>query len=325
MTDPEDISCIGCASSATTHVLTKPEPNGDVILHRCHTCGLTFNARWRHLSNAEDYEYYGDRVQWPEERLHDPLNERRYHELLEQLERLTPGRSMLDVGCGAGHLVRVALDRGWDATGIELSPAAVRICERFSLPCRVENLFSPGLDDQRFDLITMIEVIEHVPAPGSFLRRAAQLLTAEGLFYVTTPNFGAFTRRLLRRRWGPISNEHLSYFTPRTLRRLLSAASAFGQVHMDTRNVSVTELRRLLHQAAIPPSDGFQGSPSASADYSARMRMDRSAWLTKVKRAADRVLSVTGTGETITLIARESRPDSEGLHPPAHRGAVEGL
>jgi SAM-dependent methyltransferase len=293
-------ACTLCGSQGET-LLTKETTSELVVLARCGRCDAIFNEHWQQLASAETYEYYGERLEWPADRLHDPLNTKRYVELLARLAKDAPGHRLLDVGCGVGHLVKVAADRGWNAEGIELSPEAVEICRRFGLACRVEDFFSGELEGGRYDLITMIEVIEHVQRPQHFLRRAAELLAAGGVLYLTTPNFNALSRRLLGKRWSSISNEHLTYFTPTTLQRTCKR-SGFEVLDLETRNISIAELSRIVprHRA----STNFQGSPSASPDYPVRARIESSPVLRRLKRTADRLLTAVGWGETLALTAR---------------------
>lgn len=313
----DDVShCIDCGSPGRLR-LHKAAAE-DVLLHRCCSCGLVFNARWQLLGRAVTYDYYRDRMAWPDERLHDPLNESRYADLLEGFEG--GARRLLDVGCGVGHLVQVASERGWEAHGIELSPAAVEVCRRFGLSCRVADFLTEELDPP-YDLITMIEVIEHVQSPGAFFRRADQLLRPGGVLYVTTPNFSALTRRLNGSEWTPISNEHLTYFTPRSIQTVAGRCSRLDNVDIRAHNLSLSEIRKRLKRPSSPsPLDvGFAGSPSASPDYAMRRRLEQSPLLQKGKRIANAVLTATKGGETLVGTWTKPRVSAQGFatYPPS--------
>src|SRR4029077_3834385 len=153
-------------------------------------------------------------------------------------------RTLLDVGCGLGELVRVAVDSGWDARGIELSAEAVAVCRRFDLPCDTTNFFDPALDG-RYGLITMVELIEHVANPRTFFERAAELLEPGGVLYLTTPNFNALGRRLLGPDWPLIGPEHVNYFPPATLQGLV-ATTPFAVVGLRTKNISPSQVRTFV-------------------------------------------------------------------------------
>ena len=117
------IDCSGCDARAATLVFRK---NG-LSLYRCCSCGLVFAAEWPRLAQENSYDYYHARLDWPEERIHVPLNATRFQALLAELGRLAPSTRLLDVGCGLGEFVRVAARSGWEVTGIEFSPEAVAV------------------------------------------------------------------------------------------------------------------------------------------------------------------------------------------------------
>jgi SAM-dependent methyltransferase len=70
----------------------------------------------------------------------------------------------------------------------------------------------------RFDVVSFVHVIEHVPDPLRSLRRAYDLLVPGGLLFLLTPNAGAATFRLFRERWYPLdAPRHVNLFTPGAL------------------------------------------------------------------------------------------------------------
>ena len=84
--------------------------------------------------------------------------------------------------------------------------------------------------DETFDVVTMLDVIEHLSDPASSLRKIYRLLKPGGWLYVVTPNFDSIPRRILGANWGIITPEHhLYYFTENTLREMI--ATAGFQIH----------------------------------------------------------------------------------------------
>ena len=207
---------------------------------------------------------------------------------------------MLDVGCGTGGFVRSASDAGWAALGIELSPAAVELCHKHGIQAKLLSIFDSALDAEKFDLIVMSELIEHVPHPTDFLRRANELLSEGGAIYLTTPNWGSLSRRLLEGEWRAIDPEHLSYFTPRTLRSAAGRAELSVQ-SIRTVNASGAVFRKLFRKP-LDPEEG------RLADQRLRAKMDVSNSRRVAKRVVNRVLSATGLGETIKAVLTSTPP-----------------
>lgn len=117
----------------------------------------------------------------------------KFRSVVEHLGR--PNR-VLDVGCGPGTFIGNHLD-GVDALGVDLSPAQIAYAaETYGSPCHrfstqtVAGLVAAG---ERFDAVTMIELIEHLPADEAvrLLADARSLLTSDGLLVVTTPNYAS--------------------------------------------------------------------------------------------------------------------------------------
>ncbi len=145
---------------------------------------------------------------------------------LRVVRRFAPGGRLLDVGCGDGRLAALAQKRGFDATGIELSPkmaakARWRLGDSRVILGRLEACeLPPG----SFDVIVTVSFLEHEPAPGPALQRMLNLLRPGGVCVQKTPNYDSSLRKWLGRRWsGYRWPEHVQYFSPDTLTRLLES------------------------------------------------------------------------------------------------------
>jgi SAM-dependent methyltransferase len=136
-----------------------------------------------------------------------------------------PGR-LLDVGCGFGHFVAWAHERGWDAWGLEPDPWAR---ESSVAPGRIVG--EMGELDEPFDLITMFDVLEHVPDPVAEAEALRARLRPGGRLLVGCPSFASLRLvwRFLARdqerflRWVR-PHEHVSQFTAEGLRLVLVRA-----------------------------------------------------------------------------------------------------
>lgn len=136
---------------------------------------------------------------------------------------------ILDVGCAAGYFLRVVQRHGHDVHGVELSPAIAKEAiaalgaERIHVGTLDDAVAAMNYQPASFDLVTLWDVIEHVPDPQAVLRRIRELIRPGGHLLLETQNVASRWARLLGPRWHHYKHhEHLYHFTPATIRRLLA-------------------------------------------------------------------------------------------------------
>ena len=132
----------------------------------------------------------------------DPQGEfRPLHEInplrLEWIERHAPlaGKRVLDVGCGGGILTEAMAQRGARVTGIDLSDKALRIAGLHLQESRLSVAYEKtSVDDfaarhaGEFDVVTCMELLEHVPEPAAMVAACARLVRAGGQVFFSTIN-----------------------------------------------------------------------------------------------------------------------------------------
>ena len=143
-------------------------------------------------------------------------------------------KSALDVGCGAGLLCEPLARLGADVTGVDAAPeniaAAALHAEAGGLEIRYMAGELGALDLGRFDLVTCLEVIEHVADKGAFVHQLAESLAEDGLLILSTPNRTAKSRLLMvtaAETAGLIprgTHDWDDFITPDDLEQLLAAA-----------------------------------------------------------------------------------------------------
>lgn len=267
----------------------------DFEVLRC-PCGFFYRGELADTSNPV-YDY-SERAGVPLEQLYGALTTARYRELLDSLSRKVAGRRVLDVGCGQGHFVYAASEAGWDVLGIEPSPSGVGIARSFGLPCEVGDVkTAPGLTASSFDVVTLIEVIEHVEDPRNVLAGCAALVKPGGVIYLTTPNYASLGRRLLGHDWPYLAPDHLSYFTPASLRRMAATVGLEGKVR--TRNLSAAATHLLIRRRMDSLAEG-------DAEQDLRHQIERRRSLRAAKALVNVGLRATGLGETLTAELRHA-------------------
>lgn len=106
---------------------------------------------------------------------------------------------VLDVGGGSGDISArlVASVPGAQATVVDIDPRSIEQAQSRGLEGWVGR-FEDFDTEERFDLVLMLNLVEHVANPGSVLRKAAELLTPSGVAWIQTPNFHSLDARLFR-------------------------------------------------------------------------------------------------------------------------------
>ena len=110
------------------------------------------------------------------------------------------GKTALDVGCGAGLLAEPLRRLGARVTGIDASPEVIAVARDHSTTVGLEIDYRSGDLQQlegQFDLITCMEVVEHVSDPAAFIRALANRLAANGLLIMSTPNATGLSKFLM--------------------------------------------------------------------------------------------------------------------------------
>ncbi|MBC8427202.1 MAG: class I SAM-dependent methyltransferase [Deltaproteobacteria bacterium] len=305
------IRCTACRDSQSIVVLLKES----LSLRKCLKCGTVFLGGYSDEFVQELYDYYDKYANLGKEDVFDPITTTRCQELLSWFSRFGTGREVLDVGCGLGQFVDVANRSGWIAEGLELSREAVNFARRQGLAVRNMDFLSGEIRPKSYDLVTLFEVIEHVPNPAEFLQRAGEVVRPGGLVYLTTPNFASLDRFVAGKDWKIIHPEHLTYFTPRTLKALVKNTTHFEILHLETRNVSIAALRKLscgLFSHLTPAVDSHVDlevdCDLERQTHDFRRRMSSSTPLGLAKRFVNGLLNLTGLGVTMVMFCCAAHP-----------------
>jgi 2-polyprenyl-3-methyl-5-hydroxy-6-metoxy-1,4-benzoquinol methylase len=144
--------------------------------------------------------------------------------MLARLQRIHPGRTLLDVGCAAGLLVEEAMSLGFEAVGVEPSHSLAEQAQQRGLPVLHGVLPCQELAGKRFDIVCLVDVIEHVADPVSLLKLSAEQMAPGGAMLVVTPDIGSVTAKLLGEKWWHLRVAHVGYFDRRTMARAAQAA-----------------------------------------------------------------------------------------------------
>ena len=145
--------------------------------------------------------------------------------ILERIMKFKSGGRLLGIGCATGLLLDEAGKSGWETAGVELSRWAAKIArEKLKLAVFEGLLEEAKYPVKHFDVVVMMDVIEHLPDPGGTLREVRNILKPDGILCVSTPDVGSLASRLLRAKWWGVRLAHIFYFSRQSLAGMLDAA-----------------------------------------------------------------------------------------------------
>lgn len=194
------------------------EPSKDQIV-KCKHCGLIYvNPRITPEKIIEGYSEGTDEkfVSQAEGR------EKTFTRSLKLIEKYVPLGKLLDIGTAGGSFLAAAKKRDWQVSGIEPNKW---LCEwgkkNYGIDIKQGTLEKNDFEPASFDLVTLWDVLEHVPDPSDTLTRINKLLKMNGTLVVNYPDIGSSVAKLMKRKWVFVLTVHLFYFTPSTIKKIL--------------------------------------------------------------------------------------------------------
>ncbi len=208
------------------------------------------------LYGSRDYFASADRAGYADYAAQAPEMARTFRAKLDRLLRHGPVGRLLEIGCGPGYFLREAACAGIaHPVGVDVNPWAVEEARRLGL-----DVFLGSLDvlprGDTFDAAVMLDALEHVVDPTAFLTSLRARLAPNGRLFVMTPNIRSLLARISGPRWVSLKvPEHVYYYSPRSLRRLL-AATGFEVLSMRPTGQYVTVAFALDRLGRLAPRLG---------------------------------------------------------------------
>ena len=159
------------------------------------------------------------------------LHETLYTDILYVMNKFSPDKQVLDVGCGVGEFLSFMKDKGWNAVGIEPSQEAAAAAKNKGLDVRTVTLeefarTTAKKNFKTFGVVTLLNVLEHTPHPERVIELAGKILAPGGVICVRVPN--DFTqiqleaqKALKKDPWWISPPDHINYFNFRSLQNTL--------------------------------------------------------------------------------------------------------
>ena len=232
------ILCPVCGDKRKKRIHRNPPVN----VVRCLRCN-TIYLNPRFVNSQQHYwdsnlEYVSKKYAKTLENIQNHPRYLNYQEIVQSLNQLKPSGRFLDVGAHIGNVLYLARELGYETYGVEPSLSMVTVARDF----RKLTIFHGFLDeahypDQFFDIITLIDVLEHVETPKILLQELHRILKPGGILFIRIPN-GAYEKlkfAFLYPLFGQhcfdffATHEHLVHYTQDTL-KLQAESQGFTEI-----------------------------------------------------------------------------------------------
>lgn len=196
--------------------ITNKDYGKTLSLFKCNNCGFLFSPY------VSDLENYYREMEDNDYELTLESRKIQSEKILSQLEvrNIFKNKTLLDVGSGSGALMQASKKFGLISKGIEPSKSLQKLAIKKNLDVILGTLPSKRLNE-KFDFVTLIDVIEHVNDPESLLKEINTVLKLNGKLFLVTPDVNSFFSKFLKFKWWHFRVAHVGYFNQKTLNILI--------------------------------------------------------------------------------------------------------
>jgi 2-polyprenyl-3-methyl-5-hydroxy-6-metoxy-1,4-benzoquinol methylase len=200
----------------------------------CQTCGLIcLSPKPASLKDLYGEKYFLEKGYQDYENTYfkyQNIFEKLFQQRLKMIQKFKKSGKVLDVGCAHGFLLNFLKKNGYDCYGLDISEYAVKYAKNhFDIPIYQGDIDSADLPEKGFDIITMLDLIEHVANPVETLIQVKKFLKDDGILIVQTPydiyHWEIVAKTILAGKKIGSSRPsaipmHLYFFSPKTFKKL---------------------------------------------------------------------------------------------------------
>jgi 2-polyprenyl-3-methyl-5-hydroxy-6-metoxy-1,4-benzoquinol methylase len=184
---------------------------------------------------------------------------------------------LLDIGCGEGFFLFNASKAGYTTKGIEISQDVAKYARReFGLDIEARSFEELRFPGNHFDVVTLWQVLEHVPYPLMVLKEVYRILKPGGLLATSTPDIEGIMAKIFRRKWWNLRRLHINQFTAETLTDILNRAgfkNVFSTNYKEYINISMLVIPVLKHMQVYERAKGLFHPSSVSGKIMNKMTL----------------------------------------------------
>ena len=231
----EHVNCLNCSSNNGT-ILHREF--GSIGIVKCNNCELIYtNPRPQNSENNYDGNIHNfeNEFKYIYNGSLSHHRDKNYKQEIFFIKKHRQKGKLLDIGCNMGRFLHLANKKGFEGYGIEPSSSLFQLCvEKMKL--NVENcmLLNTKHKDASFDIVTAIDVFEHISKPKEFLEKSNKLLKKNGILIIKIPNgnysmlkflLAKITKRNLSELDIFDSYEHVAHYNKKSFKKMIKKSN----------------------------------------------------------------------------------------------------
>ena len=198
-------------------------------IQQCKACDFLFtNPRPSeneigYYYQSQEYISHHDDAKGFMSKVYKTVRDHTIGEKIKMIDRLKPQKGdLLDIGCGTGNFVQACKESGWNITGVEPDQGARQVASDRTRESIFQNIFEPEIAHQKYDIITMWHVLEHVHLLDETIAWLKAHLKPGGEILIAVPNPESHDAKKYGEFWAAYDvPRHLYHFTEKTMKTLM--------------------------------------------------------------------------------------------------------
>lgn len=191
--------CPLCGSKKI-NLIKEEKWNGEILkISRCHSCTVAFTST-RFTEEYYKNKYFNKNMMVEEHKLTNDeyhlISDRQNKHILKTVKSKKKSGKWLDIGCGRGNLLDLASKANYDCYGLDIY--CNDFIENENIKFYQEELLDFDFNNKSFDIISMVDVLEHFSRPKKQLKKIYNLLNSNGILFLHLPNEYFFYSKVLK-------------------------------------------------------------------------------------------------------------------------------
>lgn len=290
--------CPACSSEKAKIVGNK----NDFEMAICQSCRTLFTAKLPTFDEAQDYDEY-----YQPENFETPnFVIKRTGEIISGFDKYRQTNKLLDVGFGAGTILKAAREKKWDVFGVEVSKPAIEYAKSQGFEVFHGELQKAPYPENSFDVVTASEIIEHLSDTKSVLQGVFRILRPGGLFWATSPSARGLTYQAIGLSWTNVAPpEHIQLFSKQGINKMLREIG-FTKIEVKTHALNPFEIINFWRSKFSSKKDESPQTFDRNATgYQINEALMKSHSRQFVKNSLNNTLNLLGAGDSLKIFAEK--------------------